>query len=140
MYYVYIPTKWIHDGSWKRLLYNLIYNDTGGKFKESLKNIPKVKDQKNLPIRNRIKAESMLCWSERSNLVSGKGKRVGRGHKGTLALLCVCVCVLVTQSCLTLWDPMDCIPPGSSVHGILQARTLEWVAIPISRVNFIILF
>ena len=40
------------------------------------------------------------------------------------------VCVLVTQSCLTLWDPMDCSPPGSSVHGILQARILEWVAFP----------
>ena len=33
------------------------------------------------------------------------------------------------QSCLTLWDPTDCSPPGSSVHGILQARILEWVAI-----------
>ena len=40
------------------------------------------------------------------------------------------VCVLVTQSCPTLWDPMDCSPPGSSVHGILQARILEWVAFP----------
>ena len=38
--------------------------------------------------------------------------------------------VLVTQSCLTLCDLMDSIPPGSSVHGILQARMLEWVAIP----------
>ena len=35
---------------------------------------------------------------------------------------------LVTQSCLTLCGPMDCSPPGSSVHGILQARILEWVA------------
>ena len=34
----------------------------------------------------------------------------------------------VTQSCLTLSDPMDCIPPGSSAHGIFQARALEWVA------------
>ena len=41
--------------------------------------------------------------------------------------------MLVAQSCLTLCDPMDCSPPGSSVHGILQARTLEWVAIPLSR-------
>ena len=40
--------------------------------------------------------------------------------------------VLVAQSCLTLCDPMDCSPPGSSVHGILQARTLEWVAMPSS--------
>ena len=37
------------------------------------------------------------------------------------------------QSCLTLRDPMDCSPPGSSVHGILQARILEWTAIPFSR-------
>ena len=35
----------------------------------------------------------------------------------------------VAQSCPTLRDPMDCIPPGSSVHGILQARVLEWGAI-----------
>ena len=34
------------------------------------------------------------------------------------------------QSCLTLCDPMDCSPPGSSAHGILQARILEWIAIP----------
>ena len=34
------------------------------------------------------------------------------------------------QSCPTLCDPMDCSPPGSSVHGTLQTRTLEWVAIP----------
>ena len=40
---------------------------------------------------------------------------------------------LVTQSCLTLSDPVDCSPPGSSVHGILQARILEWVAMPFSR-------
>ena len=48
-------------------------------------------------------------------------------------MACVCVCVLVTQSCLTLCGSMDCSPPGSSVHGILQARILEWVAIPFSR-------
>ena len=41
--------------------------------------------------------------------------------------------VKVTQSCPTLCDPMDCSPPGSSVHGILQARILEWVAMPSSR-------
>ena len=41
--------------------------------------------------------------------------------------------LLVTQSCPTLCDPMDCGPPGSSVRGILQARILEWVAMPSSR-------
>ena len=38
-----------------------------------------------------------------------------------------------TQSCLTFCDPVDCSPPDSSVHGILQARILEWVAISFSR-------
>ena len=37
------------------------------------------------------------------------------------------------QSCLTLCNPMDCNLPGSSVHRILQARILEWVAMPSSR-------
>ena len=41
--------------------------------------------------------------------------------------------VLVAQLCLTLFDPMDCSPPGSSVHEIFQARILEWVAISFSR-------
>ena len=40
---------------------------------------------------------------------------------------------LVAQSCATLCDPMDCSLPGSSVHGILQARILEWVAILFSK-------
>ena len=44
--------------------------------------------------------------------------------------------VLVAQSSLTLWNPMDCSPPGPSVHGISQARILEWVAILFSRVIF----
>ena len=45
----------------------------------------------------------------------------------------ITVKVLVSQSCSTLSDPMDCSLPGSSVHGILQARMLEWIAIPFSR-------
>ena len=46
-----------------------------------------------------------------------------------------CVKVLVTQSCPTLCDPTDCSLLSSSVRGILQARILEWVAIPFSRVD-----
>ena len=42
-------------------------------------------------------------------------------------------CCLIAQSCPTLCDPMDCCPPGSSVHGSSQARELEWVAISLSR-------
>ena len=43
------------------------------------------------------------------------------------------VCAKSLQSCLTFFDPMDCSPPGASVHGVLQARILEWVAMPSSR-------
>ena len=42
------------------------------------------------------------------------------------------VLVSVAQLCLTLWDPMDCNPPGSSIHGIFQAKILEWVVISFS--------
>ena len=45
----------------------------------------------------------------------------------------LCICAKSPQSCPTLCDPMDCSPPGSSVRGILQARILEWVAMPFSR-------
>ena len=48
----------------------------------------------------------------------------------------VCVCVLAAQSCLTLCDPTDCSLPGSTVHGVFQARILEWVASPFSRGSF----
>ena len=43
----------------------------------------------------------------------------------------------VAQSCLTLSDPMDCSPPGSSFHGIFQARVLEWVATAFSETEWI---
>ena len=45
--------------------------------------------------------------------------------------------VLVVQSCLTLCDLMDYSPPGSSIHGILQVRILEWVAIPFSNFKYV---
>ena len=62
--------------------------------------------------------------------------------------VCVCVyytyvCVLVAQLCSTLCDPMDCNLPGSSIHGILQARVLEWGAfacIENAEVLFVCLF
>ena len=57
----------------------------------------------------------------------------GAGAPWKQALLWVKVKVFITQSCPTLCDPMDCSSPGSSVHGILQARILEWVAIFFSR-------
>ena len=59
----------------------------------------------------------------------GKGQWNGglRGRGYLHAVLC-----LVTQSCLTLCDPMDCSPPGFSVRGILQSRMLDRVAYPFS--------
>ena len=52
------------------------------------------------------------------------------GLQALFSFLCVIGCALVAQSCLTLCDPMD--SPGFSIHGILQTRILEWVAIPFS--------
>ena len=54
----------------------------------------------------------------------------------TLAPALTLLCVLVAQLCPTLCNPSDCSPPGFSVHGILQARTLEGIVIPFSRGTF----
>ena len=61
-------------------------------------------------------------------------KRIYLGHDILMAKGCVC---LVAQSCPTLCDPMDCSPPGSSLYGSLQARILEWVALPSSVIIYI---
>ena len=55
-----------------------------------------------------------------------------QGHM-RLVCMCMCTCARLLQSCLTLCYPMDCSPPGSTVHRILQAKIVEWVAIPFSR-------
>ena len=68
-----------------------------------------------------------------------KNIRYGEGMYRRSLLLCVCVCVCVysvAQLSLTLCNPMDWSLPGSSVHGILQAEILEWVAISFSRGSF----
>ena len=51
----------------------------------------------------------------------------------TLGLQSVCMCAKSLGSCLILSNPMGCRSPGSSVHGILQARILEWISISSSR-------
>ena len=54
-------------------------------------------------------------------------------HSYFLFLISAAAAAKSLQSCPTLCDPMDCSPPGSSVPGILQARTLEWAAISFSN-------
>ena len=72
-------------------------------------------EKKNLEI------TTALCWSLSV-------------YKSSLSTLHILSCsYLVVQSCLTLWEPMDHSLPDFSVHGILQARILEWVAISFSR-------
>ena len=61
------------------------------------------------------------------------GKNTGVGCHFLLQCMKVKCESVVAQSCLTLSDPMDCSLPGSSVHGILQARVLEWGAIAFSN-------
>ena len=63
------------------------------------------------------------------------GKNTGVGCHFLLQCMKVKSESKVTQSCLTLSDPMDCSPPGSSIHGIFQARVLEWGAIAFSNLN-----
>ena len=63
------------------------------------------------------------------------GKNTGVGCHFLLQCMKVQSESEVTQSCPTLWDPMDYSLPGSSVHGIFQARVLEWVAIAFSKAH-----
>ena len=65
----------------------------------------------------------LMLWNRKLMCIDLENQRTNLAH----------LCVLATQSCLTLCDPILCSPPGSSVHGILQARILEWVAMPSSR-------
>ena len=85
---------------------------------------------------------SFVGWT-RSSLI--KASYLWPWLSGTAVCVCVCVCrcvcvgvcvyVLVAQLSPILCDPMDCNPPGSSVHGILQATILEWVAVPFFRLS-----
>ena len=66
-------------------------------------------------------------------IIWDKSQGCSSGRCLKFLLNCVCVCVLVAQPCPTLCDPINCSSPGSSVHGILQARILEWQPFPSSR-------
>ena len=88
----------------------------------------------NLYVESKIKHKWTYLWNRnrltnRTDLLP-REREWGRDDVG---FGIYCCCYLVTKSCPTLGDPKDCSPPGSSVHGISQARILEWVAIPSSR-------
>ena len=68
--------------------------------------------------------EQGYMWASNYNDWPGKFKLVGEENRSSREYMCACS---VAQSCPTPCDPMDCSPPGSSVHGISQARILEWV-------------
>ena len=73
------------------------------------------------------KASSKFVYFYSESYCSVSSNKITSGSK------CRAVLCLVVQSYLTLCDPMDCSLPGSSVHGIVQARILEWVSMPSSR-------
>ena len=76
--------------------------------------------QKKESVNQKIEKESLLHKEVSQQITAYK----------ILSEVLIIVSVLVAQSCPTLCDPMDCSPPGSSVHEILQARILEWVTMP----------
>ena len=68
-------------------------------------------------------------WGRQSHHVIKSCRKAGLHPRVGLVLM------LSAQLCTTLCEPMDCSPPGSSIHGIFQTRILEWVAVSFSRVS-----
>ena len=84
--------------------------------------------------KNTATAKSLQsCLTLRPHPWDSPGKNTGVGCRFLLQCIKVKSESEVTQSCLTLCDPLDCSLPGSSVHGIFQARVLEWGAIAFSN-------
>ena len=71
-------------------------------------------------------------WGSKPSLPHCRQTLYRLSHQGSPSIM-VAAAAKLLQSCLTLSDPMDCSLPGSSIHGIFQARTLEWVAISFSN-------
>ena len=81
---------------------------------------------------NRRDSPSHLWAAPWAPLHHGNSENLGSPLFSELNIPILCVCVLI-QSCPTLCNPVDCSPSGSSVHGVYQARILEWVTIFFSR-------
>ena len=86
-----------------------------------------------MDLETRSVQKNLTSWKPDKSLGKNILPTPGKHTYSVCVCVCVCVCVLVAQLCLTLSDPMDYSLPGSSVHGILQAWILEWVAIPFSK-------
>ena len=86
--------------------------------------------------RHLTREHSVLPWKAMPALTATESPVEPYHHRGAVAV----VCCLGAQSCLTLCDPLDCSPPGFPVHGISQARILEWVAMPSSRAYWLPMF
>ena len=80
-----------------------------------------------VPVGALLRVCCFICCLQRGFLLTFQGR------KGWLKTLGACMHAKSLQLCPTLFDPIDCSLPGSSVHGILQERILEWVALPSSR-------
>ena len=76
---------------------------------------------------------NLVKWMKGINSFKNTQQHYSLTYSTTRAITSVYLCAKLLQLCPTLCDSVDCIPPGSSVHGILQARILEWVAMPSSR-------
>ena len=83
--------------------------------------------------RVRLCATPQIAACQAPPSLGSPGKNTGVGCHFLLQCMTVKSESEVAQSCLTLSDPMDCSPPGSSIHGIFQARVLEWGAIAFSE-------
>ena len=82
--------------------------------------------------------ESGTAWNRQflritSQYLIWKCRAYSRERWYMYTYVCACICASYFSHVWLLCDPMDCSPPGSSIHGVLQARTLEWVTMPSSR-------
>ena len=82
--------------------------------------------------------DKSICWLHKHQEISGYLSGYFPLNIQSTDVCCICYCQPVRcakslQSCPTLFDPVDSNPPGSSVHEILQARILEWAAMPSSK-------